>query len=164
MSTFRIRYSELNTTNLQDLNSDLQVINSNNVFNKSITIPISSSQINNLSSSPILILPQPGTINFYTINNISLYQDMTGTYNSVSTMEIYYGTGTSFPINSGLTNFVDDILTNGPPGQYGFSTSSPIGSGETVYSNINNALYLNGNYNSGTSNIKLNINYNVLQV
>src|SRR5271154_5129893 len=53
--SFKIRYSELNTTNLQDLNSDIKVIDKNNVFNKSISVSITSSQINNLSTTPVLI-------------------------------------------------------------------------------------------------------------
>lgn len=162
--SFKIRYSELNTTNLQDLNSDIKVIDKNNVFNKSISVSITSSQINNLSTTPVLILPAPGKSHYYTINNVSLYQNFTGSsYNSITTMELYYGLTGEFPTNSGLTSFVDDILTDNIDGQYGYSTSSSVGNALT-YVNINNPIYLSGNYNSGNSNIKLNVNYNILQI
>lgn len=161
---FKMRYSELNTTNLQDLNSDIKIINKTNVFNKSMSISISSSQINNLNNSPLLILPAPGKSHYYTINNVSLYLNYNSQiYNPVSTMELYYGTNTEFPTNSGLTNFIDNILVSNINGLYSYSISSGVGI-DTVYLNINNPIYLFGNYNSGNSSVKLNINYNILQI
>ena len=161
MSKFKVRYSELNTSNLENLYSSLSIYNPY----KFAVINITPTQITNLSS-PLLLLPSPGANNYYMITSIALSLN----YNSIpyanadgsEGCNLFYGTTTNnsaFPgsgIFQGITNAYSNIATN---------TSNSGLTGVAINQIVDLPIYLvaqNGLFlTSGNSPLKMTIFYEI---
>jgi hypothetical protein len=161
MSKFKVRYSELNTSNLENLYSNLSIYNPY----KSSVINITPAQITNLSS-PLLLLPSPGANNYYMITSVSVSMN----YNSIpyanaegaENCGLFYGTtinNSAFPgsgIFQGITNNFSSISTNySNSGLTGVATNQIVDF--PIYLVAQNGLFLT----SGNSPLKMTIFYEI---
>jgi hypothetical protein len=156
MSSFKVRTSEYNTSNLQDLGASLsQFIISPTNHN---IINLTPSQLKSISTNPILLIPSPGT-GYYNIVDkyTSSLNFITGAtqYTLISSNNIIYGS--SGDILAGV-NFDANCITDNVS-----NSSSQFSTGISAY-NINQILnmpiYLAGSgFANGTSNVKIVIYY-----
>lgn len=165
MSTFRVRTSQYNTVDLQDLGASLsQFINT--PTNQTTSITLTPSQILALSNTnPIFLFSGPSSSQYYLLNSCTtellfstgnIGYTITGGLN-----QVFYTYGTNSANVSGLIADPTAISSTGPV--IGFNKSngltlSSVGNmlGSPIYlnTNANNPLFINGN-----SNVKLIFNY-----
>lgn len=164
-SQFRVRYSELNSTNLQDLSSSLNVINKNDT---NTSVLLTSSQLLNLLETPVLIIPSPGTGAFNIVNRIVLYLNFTGTvYNEAkgNAIELYYDQTRTTSTNSGLTDIINAVIESNVSCIDYTNSMGDIGAPASNLL-INQAIYLSSPHviTNGTSNLTLTVNYSTYYV
>ena len=156
MTSFKVRTSEYNTSNLQDLGASLSqfIISSNNYK----IINLTPSQLNSISTTPILLIPSPGTGSYNIVNNyVSSLNFLTGAtpYTAIASNNIIYGSSGDILVGVNFDNTcIADNVSN---------VSCQVSTGITAY-NINNILntpiYLAGSgFLSGTSSVKIVIYY-----
>lgn len=157
MTSFKVRTSEYNTSNLQDLGASLSQFIINPV-NQSLVINLTPSQLNNIATTPILLIPSPGTGYYNVVNSyISTLNFLTGAtqYGFSGELGIFYGNTNA--VGAGI-NFDHTSITSNVS-----SISNQIGSGISdisINSVLNMGIYLVGNsFTSGTSNVKITIYY-----
>jgi len=167
MTTFRVKTSSTNTSDLNDLNSSLNVLNTFNTP-KNIQFTITPTMINNLATTPIQILPPPGTNNYYQL----LYGALSMVFNTTpyeltegeEGADLQYGisTNTAFAQWGSLQQtFVDIDYSNTT------TTNSSNITNLTFDTVANQPIYLvatnNIPYvNSGDSTLKLTLTYNLI--
>jgi|SRR5271170_4540054 len=164
-SHFRVRYSELNSTNLQDLSSSLNVINKNDTTTSLI---ITSSQLLNLLETPVLIIPSPGTGAFNVVNRVVLYLNFTGTAyteSKLSFTELYYDQTQTTSTNSGLANIVNAVIGSSVSCIDYDNSGGGLGAPASTLL-INQAIYLSTTHSitNGTSNLTLTVNYSTYYI
>jgi hypothetical protein len=161
--SFNIKTAQYNTSNLQNLGASLSqfIINPTNLTTSLILIP---SQLNNLFTNPIVILTGPASNEYIIINYIIT--------------ELLFTTGaTQYTEVGGPTSFYSyntDIFTPIPPGisiaraiiidnKKSLSFNRGSGVSADIQDILGQPIYMlssdSGTFNSGTSNVKLIINY-----
>lgn len=158
MSSFKVRTSEYNISNLQDLGASLSQFIINPI-NQSNTINISSSQLLNLNTTPILLIPNPGTGCYNVVNSYCSTLNYQGTpYSFAGELGIFYG---NTNITGAGISFDHTSLTASNS-----SVSNQIGTGITdlnISSVLNMGIYLvgsGGTLTLGNSPLKITIVYN----
>jgi hypothetical protein len=164
MSQFKVRYSELNSPNLENLYSSLSFYNPY----KFSVINITPAMINNLTN-PLLLLPSPGSNTYYMITSASLSL----TYNSIpyantegaEGCNLFYGTTTNnlafqgSGVFGGITNSFSNVSTNYSNGGLdGVATNQLVDM--PIYLVAQNGLFVN----SGNSPLKLTLFYQICSI
>lgn len=156
MSSFKVRTSEYNVSNLQDLGASLSQFIIKPISQTSV-VNISSSQLLNIATSPILLVPSPGTGLYNVVVSYTSVMNYQGTpYSFAGSLGIFYGniTGTGAGVNFDHTFAT---ATNS-------SVSIQMGTGITdinINSLLNEGLYLVGSsYTGGNSPVKITVVYN----
>ena len=161
--SYKVRTAEYNTVNLQDLGASLSqfIINP---LNQNTTVTLTPTQLNNLTpTTPILILPAPGSNQCNVINGILselIFNTGASSYNSAGPGFSYaYGNNLApagIAVDSAL--IINTISSIGKTISTGFtSNQSNLILGQAIYMITSN----NPQFNSGTSNVVLKINYSV---
>lgn len=156
MTSFKVRSSEYNTSNLQDLGASLSqfIINSTN---QTSVVNITPSQLQNIATNPILLVPSPGSGSYNVVDSYCSSMNYQGTpYTFTSGLGIFYG-----PTNttSAGINFDHTSITASNS-----SVSNQIATGITdlnINSIIDTGIYLVGaSFSAGNSSVKLTTVYN----
>lgn len=165
VSPFRIKSADLNTLNVQNLNSSLSTYN----ISTTTTINLSSSQILTILENPLIVIPSPGTGLYYMIDNINMSLNYNSSpYSGDLSFSLIY-TNSNLNTNSNIDNISNPIIT---ATESSFGSTYPINgslSGDTVIQNIvNSSISLIGvgrnDLTGGNSSIKLTIGYTTYQV
>lgn len=172
MTSFKVRTAEYNTSDLQNLGASLSqfITTPSNSISQTLTITLTPTQLNNFSSTtPIQILTAPGTNKYYILNNmIAELQFITGAtpYNVLggdSTTVTYDTAGT---IDTRVSGFgLDNTVSQTSPAFTLSLSEGFISFAILINSILNSPIYLynpnNPRYSSGTSNVKLTMNYTI---
>src|SRR5271155_814760 len=141
MTSFRIKTSKLNTSNLKDVNATLNTSPVLSNINNTVSILLTPQMIKNSLTTPLLVIPSPGTGSYITIKSITLFLNFnTITYsfpNRVSSsMNLLYSSGqdTGSDINS-IVEVIFNKISN-----FGF-TLSDIGI-INISDSLNSGIYL----------------------
>lgn len=165
MSTFRVRNSQYNTVDLQDLGASLsQFIN--NPTNQTTSVTLTSSQILALSNiNPIFLFSGPSSSQYYILNSciteLLFNTGNTGYTYQGNPNQVLYSYGTNVANISGLVVDTNALSATGP--SIGFTRSSGLVLG-SISNMLGSPIYLSTSFVgtpfiNGNSNVKLIFNY-----
>lgn len=163
MTSFRIKTSKLNTSNLKDVNATLNTSPVFNNINNTMSILLTPQMIKNSLTTPLLVIPSPGTGSYITIKSSTLFLNFnTITYSFPihlsPSMNLLYSNGQD--TQSNINGIIEVIFNN--TNNFGFTLA---GSNILNISDVlNSGIYLSTSeilMNQSNSNITLIINYNV---
>jgi hypothetical protein len=164
--TFKTRISEYNTSNLQNLGASITpfIVNPQNITQ---TVLLSPSQLNNLGTTPILVLTGAGPNQYILLNSVItelLFNTGATPYNGggLSAPTYAYGNSLFSVVGAGIAVSKQTILDT----TSSISYSRTTGLTDNPITNILGLpIYMvsvdPGNFSNGTSNVKLIMNYGI---
>jgi hypothetical protein len=161
MSSFRIKYSELNNLNLQDLSASLGLTN----IPQTTFTQLTPTVLNNLVTNPIQVIPAPTVTGQYIIiEAVTASMIYNGqAYTGSPVLGLYYGiTGTTnTSTSSGISNFLTLITSTG--NIFGYQTNG-LFANKSLNVALNSPIYLIGKgtpFSNGNSTVNLTTQYQV---
>ena len=167
--SFRLKNADHNTQDLGNLNASLRASNLADPV-RLLQMTITPTMLNNLITTPILVLPSPGTGSYYQVLATSLTFNYNGSpYAQVgSGGDLFYGSSNSGAlINGGLSNF-NGSLTN-TFSTYTNSAPSTLPTNTNLNTIKNMPIYIvsfspGSGYSGGNSTITYNVIYTVNRI
>ena len=162
---FRIKPADINTQDLGNLNCSLRASNNADPI-KLLQITITPTMLNNVITTPIFLLPSPGTNSYYQIISSSMTLNFNGSaYVQVNSgSELFYGNSNSGVAVNGAFSNLSGVLTNT---SNTLSTTTPTSLNQVNLNNVKNMpLYIvsstsGSGWSSGNSNFTYNIIYSI---